>query len=370
MLTCSYPNWLEIDLGAIQNNVHQLQTLTGRPVMAIIKANGYGHGLVEVGRASATAGAAWLGVARLEEALVLRNAGVQLPILVLGYTVPERVPDAIVNHVSLALPHPELVQAYAQAAGPVGEPLRVHAKFDSGMGRLGVFPEVGVAFVRQIKETPGLLLEGAFTHMARADEPALDTTDHQLDRFSRLVAALEGDGLRPPLVHAANSAAAIYYPRARFDMVRPGIALYGLHPSDEALLPEGFQRALTWKTQIASIKDLPAGHGIGYAHRYFTKKQERIGVIPVGYADGFRRRLGNFVLVGGKRVNVVGGVCMDQCMIQLDDLPDAHIGDEVVLIGSQGGDHITAEEVGAAWGTVNYDVVCGLAARVPRNYLP
>lgn len=368
MLTCSYPNWLEIDLGAIQKNIHQLQSLANRPVMAIIKANGYGHGLVEVGRAASTAGAAWLGVARLEEALALRQAELQLPVLVLGYTPPERVQDAIRNRVSLALPHPELARDFVSAARAVGQPLHVHAKFNSGMGRLGVFTEDGLAFVRLIKESPELLLEGIFTHLARADEPALDTTDWQIDRFTRLVEAVEANGMRPPLVHAANSAASLYYPRARFDLVRSGIAIYGLQPSSEALLPDGFIPALTWKARLASIKELPAGHGIGYAYRYVTQKPERVGVIPVGYADGFRRRLGNFVLAGGKRVNVLGGVCMDQCMLQLDDVPEARVGDEVVLIGSQGASQITAEEIGAAWGTVNYDVVCGLTDRVPRVY--
>ena len=364
----AYPTWLEIDLGAIRNNIHRLQAITGRPIMAIIKANGYGHGLVEAGRAAVSAGAAWLGIARLEEALALRDAGIASPVLVLGFTDPERVPEAIANQVSLTVYHPDLAKAFAAQARLAGRALNVHAKFDTGMGRLGVFPEDGLAFVQLIKSYPELNLEGAFTHLANADEPERDTTDWQLDRFSRLIEALEANHLRPPLVHAANSAAALYFPRARFDLVRPGIALYGLHPSAEAPLPEGFRPALTWKAHLASVKDLPAGHGVGYGYRYVTSKPERIGVIPVGYADGFRRRLGNFVLVGGKRVGVAGGVCMDQCMLHLDEVPEAQVGDEVVLIGQQGKASITAEEIGQAWGTVNYDVVCGLTARVPRIY--
>lgn len=364
----AYSTWLEIDLGAIRNNIHQLQAMTGRPVMAIIKANGYGHGLVEVGQAAASAGATWLGVARLEEALTLRQAGIDLPTLVLGFTDPVRVPEAIANRVSLAVYHPDLVKAFAAQARQMGQTLKVHAKFDTGMGRLGVFPEDGLAFVRLIKSYPELDLEGAFTHLANADDPERDTTDWQLDRFSQLIEALEASYLRPPLVHAANSAAALYFPKARFDLVRPGIAIYGLHPSAEAPLPGGFRPALTWKARLVSVKDLPAGHGIGYSYRYITSKPERIGVIPVGYADGLRRRLGNFALIRGKRVNVVGGMCMDQCMLQLDEVPEAQIGDEVVLIGQQGQASITAEEIGQAWGTVNYDVVCGLTARVPRVY--
>lgn len=364
----AFSNWLEIDLGAIRNNIQRLQAIAGRPVMAVIKANGYGHGILEVGRAAASAGAAWLGVARLEEALALRRAGIDLPLLVMGYTDAARVPEAIANRVSLAVFHPDVVKAYAAQAAALGQALAVHAKFDTGMGRLGIYPEDGLAFVRLIKSCPELSLEGAFTHLANADEPERDTTAWQIERFTGLIDALQASGLRPGLVHAANSAGTLYFPKARFDLVRPGIAIYGLHPSAEAPLPDGFRAALSWKAQLASVKELPAGHGIGYGYRYVTSGPERIGVIPVGYADGLRRRLGNFALVGGRRVGVAGGVCMDQCMLHLDEVPAARIGDEVVLIGQQDGAAITAEEIGAAWGTVNYDVVCGLSARVPRIY--
>lgn len=363
-----YSTWLEIDLSAIRDNVQRLRAITGRPLMAVIKANGYGHGLVEAGRGAAAGGAAWLGVARFEEAMVLRKARIELPILVLGYSAPERVPEAIANRVSLALPSPELAAAYAAQARASGGTLHVHAKFDSGMGRLGVFPEDGVEFVRRIAQEPSLALEGAFTHFASADDPVLETTQWQILRFGTLIDALATSGLRPQLVHAANSAASLYFPAAYFDMVRSGIAIYGLHPSPEALLPDGFRPALAWKARLVSVKMLPAGYGVGYNHRYHTGGSERIGVIPVGYADGLRRRLGNFVLVGGRRVPVVGGVCMDQCMVRLDEVPQARVGDEVVLIGRQGEAMLTAEEHGAAWGTVNYDVVCGLSARVPRIY--
>jgi alanine racemase len=364
-----YSTWLEIDLGAIQHNIHQLQAITARPVMAVIKANGYGHGLVETGRAAKAAGAAWLAVARLEEAGWLRDAGLDLPILVLGYCDPLRVPEALKLGATLAVHHPEIARAFSEQAQIAGQVLPVHAKFDTGMGRLGVFPEDGMPFIRLIDALPGLKLDGMFTHMANADEPERDTTDWQLDRFTRLLSEVEAAGLRPRWVHAANSASSLYFPRAYFDIIRPGIAIYGLDPSPEAPLPDSFRAALTWKTRLASVKLLPPGHGVGYNYRYVTKGEERIGVIPVGYADGFRRRLGNFALAGGKRVPVAGGVCMDQCMLQLDSVPGAVMGDEVVLLGRQGDALITAEEIGAAWGTNNYDVVCGLEARVPRFYV-
>lgn len=365
----AFSTWLEIDLDVIRNNIRRMNAITSRPVMAVIKANGYGHGIEAVGRAAETGGAAWLGVARLNEAIMLRQAGIQIPILVLGFTSPLFTGEALVGNISLTVYEPSIAAAYAEQARAAGKVLNVHAKFDSGMGRLGVFTEDGLEFVRHICSFPELNLEGAFTHFAIADDPAVETTDWQIDRFTTLIEALEQNGLRPPLVHAANSAASLYFPRARFDMVRPGIAIYGLHPAAEAPLPADFEPALTWKAQLASIKTLPAGHGIGYNYRYITQKEERIGVIPVGYADGLFRRVGmNFALIGGKRVPVVGGVCMDQCMVLLDDLPSARVGDEVVLLGRQNESVITAEDIARVWGTVNYDVVCGLTARVPRLY--
>ncbi len=364
-----YSTWLEIDLGAIKNNVTQLQAIARVPVMAVVKANGYGHGLVEVAKAAMQAGARWCGVARIEEALILRSNNFPLPILVMGFTDPQYVPDAVQNGISLCVYDLDVARAYAQKVHPGHSPLRVHVKFDTGMGRLGVFPEDGAAFVERLHDLPGLEIEGAFTHMARADECDRETTLWQIERFTVLVNELKTRGLRPGLVHAANSASALFYPQARFDIVRPGISIYGLHPSPEALNPANFQPALTWKARLTSVKMMPAGHGISYNHRYKTQKRERIGVVPVGYADGFRRRLGNFVLVQGKRANVVGTVCMDQIMLQLDEIPEARLGDEVVLLGRQGKEVISAEDIAAAWGTNNYEVVCGLANRLPRVYI-
>jgi alanine racemase len=363
-----FSTWLEIDLSAIQNNIRQIQARTGRPVMPVIKANGYGHGIVDVARAAVEIGTTWLAVARLEEALALRTGGIDQHLLVLGYCAPERVPEALANRISLTVYHPEIGAAYAAQAQAAGGILSVHLKIDSGMGRLGIFAEDGFEFVRAMKAYPSLHIEGLFTHMARADEPTAETTHWQLERFGGLVKALEAAGLRPGLVHAANSACLLYFPNSYFDLVRPGIAIYGLHPDKPAPLPEGFVPALSWKARLISVKELPAGHGVGYNYRYTTSGTERIGVVAVGYADGFRRRLGNFALVGGKRVKVAGGVCMDQCMLQLDEVPTAQAGDEVVLLGRQGNEMISAEEIGATWNTTNYEVVCGLAARVPRIY--
>lgn len=361
--------WLEIDSNAIANNVMQLHQISGRPVIAVVKANGYGHGMAEAARAAMQGGADWLAVARLEEGLALRAAGIGANILIMGYTPPEQIVQAAAENLRVTVYDSGVIQAYAAQLAAAGRTIRVHVKIDSGMGRLGIASEEGAVFLRWLNEKRELIVEGMFTHFARADEPERPETGQQLARFRSLLQAVEEGGIRPLIVHAANSAATLYFPESRFDMVRCGIAIYGLSP-DNAVdgLPTTFRPAATWKARLTSVRIFPAGSGIGYGHRYITSGKERIGVIAVGYADGFRRRLGNFVLAGGRRVPVRGGVCMDQCMIALDNVPEAKIGDEVVLIGRQGNSRISAEEVGAEWSTINYEVVCGLANRVPRFF--
>ena len=337
--------------------------------MPVVKANAYGHGLEKVTQRLEKAGAEWFGVARIEEGLLLREAGVKAHILVLGYTAPVRIPHAIWNDVTLTVYDYQVAEEYATQAKDVKGVLRLHAKIDTGMGRLGVPLQEALSFLKLINESPHMELEGVFTHFARADEPGEADTVRQLQRFQAILKEMEAVGIEPSLVHASNSAGTLVYPDARFNLVRVGIALYGLPPSNQVSLPDEVKPALSWKTRLISLKMLPAGHGVSYGFKYYTKKEERIGVIAVGYADGLRRRPGNKVLVRGKRANVVGNVCMDQCMLQLDDVPEAEIGDEVVLIGRQGEDEITATEIAEDWGTINYEVVCGLASRMPRVYL-
>lgn len=362
-------NWIEVDLEAIRHNVRRLIDITGVQIMAVVKANAYGHGLVEASRAAVEAGATWLGVARIDEALALTRAGIPARTIVLGYTEPERAAEAAAEGVRLAVYDCDVVEAYSRGAQEAGKTLWVHAKFDTGMGRLGHAPEDGVEFVRRLTQTPGLGVEGAFTHLAEADEPEKPTTARQLARFDALLESLNAAGLRPGVIHAANSAGTLGFPQARYDLVRPGIAVYGLNPSETTRLPNDFRPALSWKARLASVKTLPPGHGVGYNFKYFTTREERIGVATVGYADGFRRGMANSALVRGRRVPVVGGVCMDQCMLQLDHVPDARIGDEVILIGRQGQEQIRVEEIAKAWDTIAYEVVCGLGARVPRVYV-
>lgn len=363
-----YSNWLVIDRSIIASNLRALQRIAQTRLMAVLKANAYGHGLEEIGRVAAKAGAAFLGVARTEEGISLRSHGIETPILVLGYTDPLFYSQARDRNITLTIFHPDQLLAL-NALGADGPPLRVHLKVDTGMSRLGLAPEAAFDLMKQASRLHGVQIEGIFTHYARADEPQAETTQVQESQFLDLVNRLEDAGLRPPLVHASNSAATLCWPNSHLDIVRPGIALYGMRPSEEVVLPEEIQPALTWKARLSAIKRLNPGAGISYGHAYHTQTHERIGVVPVGYGDGFRRVGGNWMLVRGKRVPVVGRVCMDQCMIQLDQVPDAQVGDEIVLLGSQGDVRVQAEDIAARWDTIPYEVAVGLATRIPRIYI-
>jgi alanine racemase len=363
-----YTTWAEVDLGIIAANVRQFRARTASQIMAVVKANGYGHGAVPVAQAALKGGAAWCAVARLEEALELRQAGLSCPILLLGYLPAAQMDQAIAERISITVWQASQFSSLSAAAERVGEPARVHLKVDTGMSRLGVQSADAPELAQQLAHPPGLFYEGLFTHFARADEPGVGTTADQERLFLNLVQVLENAGLRPPLVHAANSAAALTRPSALLDAIRLGISMYGLDPSPQVRCPEDVRPALTWKAVLSQVKTLPPGRGVSYGHIYVTSHDERIGTVPVGYADGFRRVTNNQVLIGGRRVPVVGRVCMDQVMVQLDSVPEAQAGDEVVLIGRQGNQVISAEEVAERWETINYEVVCGIAARVPRLY--
>jgi alanine racemase len=361
-----YATWVEIDLDAIKENVRYFCELSSAEVMAVVKANAYGHGICEVAQAALVGGASWLAVARAEEAQQLRLDGLEAPILILGYTPPLQMIEMIEQGVALTAWDSDQVETLGKAATACGLEARLHLKVDTGMSRLGVQPVDVHAIVQSIENTPGVNLEGVFTHLARADETDPITTDVQLSRFQEILDNLQGEGRRPAIVHCANSATALKRVGAHMDLVRVGIAMYGLHPSDECPLTAVLRPALTWKAILAQVKTLPAGRGISYGHCYTTTREERIGTIPVGYADGLRRIDGNQVLVGGRSVPVVGRVTMDQIMVNLDACPDARAGDEVVILGSQDGARISAEDIAACWGTINYEVTSGIAARVPR----
>ncbi len=236
------------------------------------------------------------------------------------------------------------------------------------MNRIGLRPEAVVDLLRGARSVAGLTVEGVYTHFARADEPDAPTTMEQQRRFAGAIAALEAAGLRPPLVHACNTAAAISFPQARWDLIRSGVGVYGMHPSAQVRLPDGFEPALQWKAVVTQVKTVPPGEGVSYGHAYITRSDERLATLAVGYADGFRRVDANEVLLGGRRAPVVGRVCMDQCLVRLDPDHPARPGDEAVLLGRQGDERISAEDIAERWGTINYEVTCGITDRVVRTY--
>jgi len=364
----NFGTWLEIDLDILRSNFTRIRELSQTKVMPIVKANAYGHGLDRIATELESAGAEWLGVARIEEALSLREIGVNTKLLVLGYTPPTRVSHAINHDISLTVYDFRVVNEYVKHANGMNKSVNLHAKIDTGMGRLGVLPENGFDFIKLIDTKNHLRLEGLFTHFACADEPNKTATQNQIRQFDKVLNQLEEANIECPLIHASNSAGFINFDQARFDMVRAGIALYGHAPAHGTPLPDGIYPIVSWKTRLISIKQLPAGHGISYGHQYHTQNNEKIGVVAVGYGDGLRRRSGNHVLIRGKKVPIVGNVCMDQCMVQLDGIDDARIGDEVVIIGEQNNAMISATDIADDWGTINYEVLCGLAARMPRYY--
>jgi alanine racemase len=365
----NFATWLEIDLGVIEKNLRVIQDVAGTQVMPIIKANAYGHGLEEIARTVEKAGTSWCGVARIEEALLLRKAGISMRILVLGYTPPQRVAEAIHNAISLTVYDDAVVREYLEQARSHKASIHIQVKVDTGMGRLGIPAAQALDLISFVHGRPEFIFEAIFTHFACADEPETSYTNQQLEKFQRIIQEVVKQGLRPPLIHAANSAATLNYPNSRYDIVRCGLAMYGINPSKSTQFPEGITPALTWKTRLISIKDLPSGHGVSYGFKYITQKSERVGVIAVGYADGMRRQPGNVALLHNQRVPVIGNVCMDQCILQLDQVPNARIGDEVVLIGQQGNEWITATDLAQTWGTIPYEVICGMAARMPRHYI-
>ncbi|MCR2803349.1 alanine racemase [Paenibacillus soyae] len=376
------PTWAEIDLDALRHNLGAIRDSLpeGCLLMASVKANAYGHGAVEIAEAAERFGVDYLGVAFLDEALQLRGAGIQSPILVLGYVPAEALELAREQRITISLFREDIREAAAKLpAHPDGLKLKAHVKVDTGMGRLGVLGhDEALAFIGRSLGTPQLEVEGLFTHYAKADERDKTYTKLQYDRFRQLAEAVEARGWTIPIIHAANSAAGMDTPEMAGNMVRLGIAMYGLYPSDEVNKDSiKLRPVLSLKTRVVWTKTAPAGWGISYGTRYVTSEDETIGTLPIGYADGFSRMLTGKAhgLVRGVKAPIRGTICMDQCMIALDGVQQAaggasvETGAEVVLIGRQGEAEITAEEVAEQLGTIPYEVTCMLAARVPRLYV-
>ena len=363
------PTWVHIDMEAIAYNVRRIKAIIGPDValMAVVKANAYGHGAVQVSATALNNGAEYLGVASINEAIELREAGIDAPILVLGHTPPWAARQVVRYDVGVTLFDAEIARAFDRAAREMNARVRAHIKIDTGMGRLGLLPDDVTAFFRSLRNLSQLDVEGIFTHFSVADED-LDYTRRQIEVFENVVDPLLAAGYRFQYIHAANSAATLHLTEARFNLVRVGIALHGLNPGPLAPLPADFRPAMEWKTTVAQVKRLPPGSFVGYGNTYRTQSTQQIALIPVGYADGFRRapRRWRNVLIKGQYAPLIGRVSMDQAAVDVSHIEDVQIGDEVVLIGQQGDAHITADDVAEYLDTINYEVVSTILARVPR----
>ncbi len=365
--------WADVSAAAIEHNVRVLASdvTSAWPVQvwAVVKANGYGHGALTAARAALAGGASGLCVALVHEAAQLRSAGIDAPILVLTEQPHDDLPEAVALGLRLAVYRLEYLDA-VRAAGGVEVP--VHLKIDTGMQRVGARPDDAVRIADVIAASPAVVLEGVFTHLATADELEHPSNGEQLDRFDRTLDALSTAGHRPTLVHAANSAGAILHPRARYSMVRPGIAIYGISPGpevDASIAQLGLQPAMSLRARVSFVKRAAAGSRISYGLRHTFSHDTTVATVPIGYADGVPRRLfsmGGEVLVHGVRRRIVGVVTMDQLMIDCGD-DEVEVGEEVVLIGRQGAHEVTANEWAERLGTIGYEVVCGISARVERH---
>ncbi len=363
-----YPTWLEIDLSAVAHNTRAVINKAGVDLMAVVKANAYGFGAIDIAHTVLNNGASSLAVARCSEALSLRHAGIQAPILVFGMATPTEVDEAIAERVSLTLHSFESAQLYAERARAAGNVVHVHLKVDTGFGRLGVLPDDALSLAQTALASGVIQFDGLYSHLAMADEaPDHPITQAQMDRFEGVRNAFVSAGINPAWVHLANSAAAFGIPQSRYNLVRVGTALLGMKPFYFQSLPPELHRALSWKAQLAASKQLPPGSGVGYGHTYITQDSEWVGVVPVGYGDGFRRKRGNVVLIQGQRCEVIGRVSGDSCIVRLPGYVAP--GSEVVIIGKQGEEEITTDELITRWDISQADITSGINLRVPRLYL-
>jgi alanine racemase len=384
--------WAEIDLDAIAHNARELKRLVGEKteLMAVVKANGYGHGAVPVAEAALNNGASSLAVHRTLEGVQLRQAGITAPVLIMGYTLPAeaetiirwdltptvntleqaRALSAAVSHPPFIPPNPSTSSGH-RFGGERGGALPIHVKVDTGLGRFGLLPGDVVGFVQAISELPGLSPEGLYTHFAMADAADKAYTLQQFEIYLEVVKRLEEAGFTIPIKHVAGSAATLDLPETHLDMVRCGIALYGLRPSEEVEPTIPLRPAMSLKSRVARVRTLPAGSSISYGCTYTTSEPARVALVPVGYGDGYHRLLSNRgqVLIHGQRAPIVGRVCMDQFVVKVSHIPNVQQDDEVVLLGRQGDDEISVEEV-ATWAeTINYEVTTSILPRVTRVYL-
>ena len=367
------PAVAEIDVDAFAHNLRVIRDCLQPDcdIMAVVKADAYGHGAAVLAEAALAGGAAWLGVARCLEGAALRQQGIRAPILVLGPTWPEEI-EALVHHrLTPTIGRCEDAEHLNREAARRRLTYPMHLKVDTSMRRYGLLPQDCAAFFGKLGDWPHLRLQGVMTHLATADAPddGGETRRH-LDGFHGVLQAAAAQGIKPRYVHAAGSAGIFRYPDSHGNLVRPGISLYGSHPFPSRRACE-LRPVMRWTTRLVRIQDVPAGTGVSYGHTFVTQRPSRLGTLPLGYADGLDRGLSNVgeVLVGGRRAPMVGRVCMGLCVVDLTGVPQAQVGDEVVLIGAQGQDRLTVDDMAARCGRIPYEVMCAVGQQVPRRYV-
>ncbi|MCL5772927.1 MAG: alanine racemase [Firmicutes bacterium] len=373
ILQYCHPAWIEINLDNILHNLEEVKKLAGKEtkILAMVKADAYGHGAVNNGCAVLAGGADYLGVAILDEALELRNAGIKAPVLVMGTGIPGQADVILKNGITQTVCSIEMAEALSRAASKNGKKALIHIKVDTGMGRIGFFPKEAPSAIKKIKKLPNLVIEGIFSHFATAPDEDKRYVNVQHDKFVNLLKELDASRLSCGTVHISNSATIIDMPFMKHHMIRPGIMLYGLYPSEHMKLKIDLKPALSLKAKISFVKKTDEKSSISYGRTYFASKNEIIATIPVGYADGYNRKLSNnfHVLINGQFAPIVGRVCMDQFMVNVSAIKGVTTGDEAVLIGKQGDKVISIDEMAKAAGTINYELVCLMSRRIPRIYL-
>lgn len=365
--------YADVDLGAIRHNIIETRKKIkdGTKIMAVVKADAYGHGAVKVSHALDDLVDAY-GVAMMEEALELRQSGISKMILILGFTGSEWYPELVENHISQTVYTWEMAEGLNEAAEKLGKKAMVHIKLDTGMGRIGFAPtEENVMAVKRIAELPYLELEGIFTHFARADEETDQPIKEPFRRYMSFVTQLDRAGVHIPVRHVSNSAAIINFPEGNLDMVRSGITTYGLYPS--GLVPKDrihLKPAMQWRSVISYVKEIEAGTSVSYGGTFTSEKPMKVATVPVGYADGMKRDLSNKgrVLIHGRYADILGRVCMDQFMVDVTEIPGVSEGDEVTIFGRDGDREIPVEEIADLSHSFNYEFVCSITKRVPRKY--
>ncbi|MBU6390888.1 MAG: alanine racemase [Planctomycetota bacterium] len=367
------PTWVEVDLGALKHNLLAIRKQIGPHVkiMGIVKADAYGHGDYEVCKVLLNNGVEMLGIAILEEGIQLRDRGINAPLLLLGGIFEDQI-DAVIQYDLIPTVYDlKLAETLSKRANYFNKAVKIHIYVDTGMGSIGVMYHKAVEFIKYIKDMKGLFIDGIYTHCSCSDEKESEYTYLQIKRFKDVLAALDAIEVRVPLRHMANSGAIIGYPDAYLNMVRPGLSLYGLYPSEDVPRDIGIKPVMSFKTRIIHIKDMEPGDFVSYGRTYRVTVPTRVATLPLGYDDGYNRLLSNHgkVIIKGVKVPIIGRICMDQCFVDVTSIKDVSVGDEVVLYGRQGQETISIESIANQLNTISYEVVCNMSKRVPRIYV-